>query len=75
MSPELGRAVEEDLDRLTEALQPWAGEGGYLNFSERACDVDAILPPATCARLREIKRRWDPSGVIRANHELSLGPA
>jgi hypothetical protein len=75
MTPELGQAVEKDLDRLDEALRPWAAGGGYLNFSERPCDVDAILPPDICERLREIKRRWDPSGVIRANHELSLGPA
>jgi len=53
-------------------MQPWASGGGYLNFAERPCDVDAILPPETCARLGEIKRRWDPDGLILANHMISL---
>jgi hypothetical protein len=47
-------------------------EGGYFNFAERPCDLDAILPAATCARLREVKHRWDPNDVIRANHALSI---
>jgi hypothetical protein len=37
--------------------------------------VDAILPPETCDRLAEVKRRWDPEGMIRANHALSLAAA
>lgn len=56
-------------------MQPWASDGGYFNFAERPCDVEAILPPETCSRLAEAKRRWDPDGMIRANHELSAAPA
>ena len=37
------------------------------------CDVDAILPAEICARLREVKDRWDPDGVIRANHMPASG--
>jgi hypothetical protein len=47
------------------------GEGDHCNFTERPCDVDAILPAETCARLRDVKSRWDPDGIIRANHALS----
>jgi FAD/FMN-containing dehydrogenase len=75
MTPELGQAIERDLDGLHETMEPWASEGGYFNFAERPCDVDAILPPETCDRLAEVKRRWDPEGMIRANHALSLAAA
>ena len=72
MPPELGQAIESHLDHLHDTMKPWAGEGGYYNFAERPCDADAILPPETCARLAEVKRRWDPDGMIVANHALAL---
>jgi FAD binding domain len=75
MSPELGQAIGRSLDQLHDAMQPWAAAGGYFNFAERPCDVDAILPAETCARLVEVKRRWDPDGMIQANHALSLATA
>ena len=53
-------------------MQPWAADGGYFNFAERPCDVDAILPAEVCARLAEVKRQWDPDGTIVANHAVSL---
>jgi FAD/FMN-containing dehydrogenase len=75
MTPELGQAINGQLDRLLEELSPWRADGGYFNFAERACDADAILPPETCARLAETKRKWDPDGRIIANHAVSLDPA
>jgi len=75
MGPGMGEAIERHLDQLHDTMQPWASEGGYFNFAERPCDVDAILPQETCARLGEVKRRWDPDGMIQANHALSLATA
>jgi FAD binding domain len=72
MGPATPEGINADLDRLHTALQPWAGAGGYFNFAERPCDVEAILPAAVCQRLGEIKRRWDPNGLIRANHALAV---
>jgi FAD/FMN-containing dehydrogenase len=72
ITPELGARVNGHLDHLDEQLRPWSSEGGYFNFAERPCDVDAILPAETCARLRDVKRRWDPDDVVRANHALSV---
>jgi hypothetical protein len=43
-------------------------------FAERPCDVDAILPPEVCERLAEVKRHWDPDGLIRANHAVAIAP-
>ncbi len=72
MTPELGQAIVAHLDRMPEAMGAWAAEGGYFNFAERPCDADAILPAETCARLVEIKRRYDPENRIVANHAVSL---
>ncbi len=71
MGPATPAGINADLDRLYDAMGPWRHEGQYFNFAERACDVDAILPPEVCARLREVKRRWDSDGLLRANHMLA----
>jgi len=75
MTPELGQAIEAHHDRLHEAMEPWAADGGYFNFAERPCDADAILPADVCARLGEVKRRYDPDSRILGNHAVSLDPA
>ncbi len=75
MTPELGQAIETRLDSFDEAMAPWIADGGYFNFAERPCDTDAILPAETCARLAEVKRRYDPDGTIVANHAVSLDAA
>jgi hypothetical protein len=36
------------------------------------CEIEAILPPDTCERLAEVKRKWDPDEMIRASHSVSL---
>jgi len=75
MTPELGEAIPQHLKRIEETMRPWAGDGSYYNFTERSCDADAILPPEVCARLAEVKRKWDPHGTIVANHAVSLETA
>jgi FAD/FMN-containing dehydrogenase len=72
MGPEMSEAVSAGLDRLHDAMEPWAGDGGYFNFADRPCDADAILPPDVCARLAEVKRKWDPDGRILGNHAVAL---
>jgi FAD/FMN-containing dehydrogenase len=75
MTPQLGQAIEAHLDRFDETMEPWSGDGGYFNFAERPCDTDAILPPDVCARLAEVKRKWDPASRIVGNHAVSLDAA
>jgi FAD binding domain len=75
MTPELGAAIPQHLAKIEQTMQPWAGEGSYFNFTERSCDADAILPADVCARLGEVKRMWDPDGMIVANHSVSLETA
>jgi hypothetical protein len=75
MAPDAAETVPRDLDRIGKAMEPWSAGGGYFNFADDACDVDAILPADVCARLAEVKRRWDPDGTIVANHAVSLDAA
>jgi hypothetical protein len=75
MTPELGAAIPAFLSKIEATMRPWAADGGYYNFTEDSCDVDAILPPDVCDRLGEVKRKWDPDGRIVANHAVSLGEA
>jgi len=61
-------------DRLYEAMRPF-GTGAYLGFmmgdgQER---IGEVYPPATLERLRQVKRRYDPTNVFHRN--LNVEPA
>ena len=75
MDPGLRDTITAGLDGLVQAIEPWAAEGAFFNFTERPCDVDALLPKATCDRLAHVKRSWDPDDLILANHSVALAPA
>jgi hypothetical protein len=75
MAPEMRDPIEAALDNLTEALSPWGADGGYFNFADRPCDIDAILPPDVCRRLKDVKHRYDPDDRIVSNHLVSPTPA
>jgi hypothetical protein len=75
MSPEMGQAAASHLAKIDEAMKPFGVTGGYFNFAEAPRDVDEILPPEVCDRLRAVKRAWDPEGRVVANHAVSLGEA
>ncbi len=64
--------IEADLARLRAAMAPYANGRQYLNFTERPGRVSAGYDPRTWERLREIRRRYDPSGLFVANHEIPL---
>ena len=59
------------------ALLPYAAAGEYVNFlGSAAGDADpraaalAAYGEAKLARLRELKRRWDPANVFSLNHNI-----
>jgi FAD/FMN-containing dehydrogenase len=69
-------ATAPDAD-VEQALGPWRpvadlGTGTYVNFqgSATAEDVAAAYPPATYARLADVKRRYDPRNVFDRNHNV-----
>ncbi len=75
MDPALRDPIEGQLDKLHDAIKPWAADGGYYNYAERPCDVEAILPEETCKRLSDVKRSWDPDHRIVANHSVAMATA
>jgi hypothetical protein len=75
MDPAMRAPIEGQLDKLHDAIGPWAADGGYYNYAERPCDVEAILPEETCNRLSHVKKSWDPDNRIVANHSVAMATA
>ena len=58
---------------FSAAAAPWAIGGGYINYaSESVGDgLETEYGAQRFARLREIKRRYDPDNRFRFNHNIS----
>jgi FAD/FMN-containing dehydrogenase len=52
-------------------------DGIYLSFESdhQVDDVLRAFPAATLARLRQVKRRWDPDRVFTQNFDIGLDPS
>jgi hypothetical protein len=72
MSPEMGEAIVNRTNAITDALEPWSTSQRYFNFADRPTDLEALFAPETLERLREVKRSYDPDGLIQGNHNVSL---
>lgn len=68
---------EGELDRVAAVLGGLArhSRGAYGNFTNDVGGglVERMYPPATLARLREVKRAWDPGNLFSRNHNISPG--
>jgi FAD/FMN-containing dehydrogenase len=69
-----------DAPEVERALAPWrrvaaGGTGTYVNFQGSAtpADLAAAYPPATYARLAEVKRAYDPGNRFARNHNIEPG--
>jgi FAD/FMN-containing dehydrogenase len=71
MDEQMGVAVERDSRELMEAMRPYGHGRSYSNFAERPVDAASFFPEETYGRLREIRSRVDPDGLMRANHVIS----
>ena len=59
---------------LDEAQNQLAGSAtgqSLATFAERQPGVDGLFSAETIARLAEVRRRYDPDGLIRSNHDLA----
>ncbi len=72
MAPGMERQINDSLDRVCEALRPWSTDRCYFNFADRSVDVETLFDAETLARLREVKRRYDPDDLIRGNHAVTV---
>jgi FAD/FMN-containing dehydrogenase len=67
--PEAMTIGERDAERLENAVSPWAC-GHYLNFAENCVDAELGFGAEAYQRLRQIRRRVDPDGLMLANHRI-----
>lgn len=70
--------VDASEEQIEAAKAVWApigarGIGAYAGFLGSATDADvaALWPEATLARLREVKRTWDPENLFRRNFNVA----
>ena len=71
MGPDHAVAVAAGCEQVRSAMAPWSTGLILLNFSERRDAMAASHPPDVLTRLRDVKRRYDPRGLIQSSHALS----
>ena len=62
-------AVREALADIDAAVLPHRA-GEYANFVEVPADASGFFEPAAWERLREVKRRYDPTDLFAGNHHV-----
>ena len=70
MGPENAVALAAGCENVRSAMAPWSTGRIFLNFSEQRDAMAASYPPAVLTRLRDVKRRYDPKGLIHSSHAL-----
>ncbi len=57
---------------LSTAMKPWSTGGAYLNFlaDEGQARVEAAFGARKYARLRELKKKWDPDNLFLLNQNI-----
>ena len=75
MAPGMAPAINGQLDVVADALAPWDSGVKFVNFVDVPIDVRTCYPPETCERLQEVKRRYDPDDLFRANHPIPSATA
>lgn len=63
-------AVLAHVGLLLKSMEPWSAGSTYMNFSESERDPRLIWPGDTYDRLRRVRERVDPAGMIRGNHRI-----
>ncbi len=63
-------AIVASLGDARRALEVVDSGGHYANFTETPVAAASIYGERTLARMREIRTRIDPDGLLRANHSI-----
>lgn len=70
MDPAMGAAIAASGARVVEALAPYGAGRQLLNFAEEPVRGDVLFPPDDHARLRAVRDRVDPDGLMVSNHPV-----
>jgi hypothetical protein len=70
MDPAMAPAINAHLERVSRALEPWESGVKFANFVDVPTDTSTFYPSETFDRLQEIKARYDPADLFRANHPI-----
>lgn len=70
--PSQDQANIDHIRGVAAAMKPWSTGSVYLNFigDEGLTRVESAYGPQKYARLRQIKRIWDPDNVFRHNQNI-----
>ncbi len=62
----------EHVRAVHESVMPWSTGRAYLNFigDEGPGRVEAAFGPEKFAKLRELKKKWDPANLFRHNQNI-----
>jgi FAD/FMN-containing dehydrogenase len=69
-TPEAVATVGGQAQALKDALAPWHANYSYYNITDTAAPVQALLPPDSYQRLRQIKTSNDPDDAIISAHPV-----
>ncbi|MBE2315486.1 FAD-binding oxidoreductase [Solirubrobacter sp. CPCC 204708] len=67
---QVGAVKEVAIKRVLRAMEPWTNRSVYLNFVEHQVGLEDVLEPETFARLRAVRARVNPDGLVHANHAI-----
>ena len=68
--PDAVAAVHASVTALRKALEPWEAPHTYMNFADTRGHAKTLFSEQAYHRLRRVKAKYDPAGVIRSNHPL-----
>ena len=66
MNPEMGAAVNRQIDAVAKALEQWDAGVTFANFVDVPTDPRTCYPPETFERLQQVKARYDPHNLFLA---------
>lgn len=69
-TPEAVATVGGQAQALKDALAPWHASYGYYNTTDTPAPAQALLPPDSYHRLRQIKTSHDPDDAIVSAHPV-----